>query len=35
MGWVFILIGQQLLIAYILAAVLYLCWRLANPGRKW
>jgi hypothetical protein len=35
MGWLFQLIGFQLLFAYICAAVLYGIWRLANPGQKW
>jgi hypothetical protein len=34
MTWVFQLLGSQLLFSYILAAVLFLCWKAANRGTK-
>jgi hypothetical protein len=35
MAWVFQLIGAQIIFAYILTTVLYVIWRIANPGKKW
>jgi hypothetical protein len=35
MSWVFQLIGVQILFAYICAAILFIIWKIANPGKKW
>lgn len=35
MEWVFKLIIFQIVFAEILTLVLYIIWRLSNPGRSW
>jgi hypothetical protein len=34
MGWVFMLLGSQLIFAYILTTICFLCWKAANRKNK-
>jgi hypothetical protein len=34
MAWLFQLIAAQLIFGYVLVCIMYLIWRLTNPGKK-
>jgi hypothetical protein len=35
MGWLLELIATQLIFAYVIGAILFVIWKVANPGKKW
>lgn len=35
MGWLFQLIAAQFILTYVFVIILYVIWRISNPGKKY